>query len=123
MKVNNKSFKKIKRRIKNKTKKRKGGSLSQAFIGQPWGSKVEEWPGIDGIPGNRNFYKFHGGGKLRKKNKTNKKRKKGGSIIPSEISNIGQNLMFKIHSNYNIFHTEPPPTNPSPYMDQFKVPK
>ena len=31
----------------------KGGN--KVFFGEPWGTSVNKWPGVDGISGNRNY--------------------------------------------------------------------
>lgn len=131
---NTRRIKQTRTKAKNHNKMRRGGSsaltpLPPPFIGDPWKSNVGEWPGVDGVPGNRNYYSLCGGSgahtrrffsKKRpqrvRSSKTVNKKHRGGS---NEINNIGRNIMFNIKSMYNLANAEPRPVDPSPYKDQY----
>lgn len=49
-------FEKTRMRKKcKKSRKRLGGQAG--FIGKPWGNKLSEWPNVNGVAHDRNFYK------------------------------------------------------------------
>lgn len=80
--------------IKSRSKKRKRGggcnacglwktggcitNTNKGIVGQPtYPSKIQTWPGVDGISGNRNYYAFNsfrhvGGRRRRRKTKKNR---------------------------------------------------
>lgn len=119
-----------------------GGSINPAFIGEPWGSNISDWPGVDGVSGNRNYLPYNtyyndvqlktqniganppfmgGGKKNRKRQRVTRKNQKGGdlfNLIPQGITNIGRQLQFGIGSTYNSLNGYNPPTNPLPTKDQ-----
>lgn len=99
------------------------------FVGDNWGSLVKEWPGVDGISSNRNYFDqnmykndpqtmmlLRGG----KKNRKTHKRQKGGTFIPQELVNLGRDFAFNLKSAYNTLNSVPVPPNPLPYKDQLK---
>jgi hypothetical protein len=114
------------------------------FVGNPWGPKVSEWPGVDGVDHSRNYFTNNlylkdpqtmmklGGSKKRsmkrnnkqnnKRNKKNKKSRtkitKGGALF-QDLSNLGNDLTYNFHSMYNTISGYKPPVNPAPYADQF----
>jgi hypothetical protein len=117
------------------------------FLGSSWGSAVKEWPGIDGISGNRNFLKSSastitddpqqkmsmsdsgyksivGGYKYSpKKHRRSKRRrcsssKRGGGLISQDLVNLGRQINYNLNSAYNTLGGYEVPVNPLPYKDQ-----
>ena len=118
--------------IKSSKNIKRGGSflkpLPPPFVGSPWGGKVLHWPGVEaGLSGSRNYYKPNNYNndtsrlmKLGGRRKRRKSRKfRGGGLIPQDLVNIGNNLMYNTGSAYNAFSGYPAPVNPMPYADQF----
>jgi hypothetical protein len=104
-------------------------------IGSPWGPSFSKLPGVDGISGNRNYFKevdvvknpqqqmmlddsgyknFMSliGGKQRKH------KSKGGGLIPQDLVNLGRDFTFNINSAYNALNGYKAPVNPLPYKGQ-----
>lgn len=92
------------------------------IIGQPWGAKVDNWPGVQGIGNDRTYLASYaptivndptrqmitnGGGKRRKRTS----KYKGGS-------NLANSLSFDLKSIYNSLNGYEAPINPLPYKDQ-----
>ena len=119
--------KRTKRRISKKrrtTRKKRGGQLtlnSSGFVGTPWGAKPSQWPEEH----NGNWYKLNNyktmigydtlpsnikGGKKKKHNK-----KKGGTILPSDIIDLYQGLGYNFRSLSSSLTTAQQPVNPAPY--------
>lgn len=101
------------------------------FVGQPWTTKVDGWPGVNGVGADRNYLEYNlyhkdpqtmmivGGSKRRHtKGKKSKRMKKGGGLLPQDLVNLGRNMSFNIGSAYNALNGYPPPINPLPYKDQ-----
>lgn len=132
-----KSLKGGKKRSK-KTKRRGGGSGSapQPFVGAPYGSNLQELPGVAG-PHDGNYYKLntyeqqpemnpisersltdeyrYRGGKSRKMRKFRKgrsKKQRGG------LGNIFSTIGYDLQSAYSQLRGEPVPPSPLPYEDQ-----
>lgn len=116
------------------------GGTPGPFIGSPWGGKVSEWPGMDGISNNRNYLSSYSptisndpqtqmlpsrddtgyinpssmiGGKKKKR-----KSQYGGGLIPQDLVNLGRNFSFNLQSAYNSLNGYQQPVNPMPYKDQ-----
>ena len=121
-----------------------GANFALGTVGQPW--NATECPGQDGISGNRNFYALNEysqynpqtvgivnerstislkGGKTRmikikrKSRKHGKKSKKGGSLLPQDLVNVGRNISFQMGKTYNALSGVPSPVNPMPTKGQF----
>jgi hypothetical protein len=128
----------------------KGGSfykpaapLPAPLVGNPWGPKVFEWPGVDGIPHDRNYFTnnlykqdpqtmMKLGGSTRRQKKSYRKRGKGsrknnqsrkkiikGGAIFQDIRNLSGDLAFNFEGMYNRLYGYKAPVNPAPYADQF----
>jgi len=105
------------------------------FVGSAWGPNVSQWPAIDGVGGDRNYFNPYNlnkdpalqmslndagyktayskvGGRKRRSNK------KGGGVMPQDLTNLGNNLGFNFKSAYNALNGYPAPVNPLPYKDQ-----
>jgi hypothetical protein len=108
------------------------------ILGSAWNTSVKEWPGMNGIGGDRNYLNSYassitnnpqqqmsmsnsgyktansmvGGIRHRKTNK------RGGGFIPTDLLNLGRNVNYSINSAYNTFKGYNPPVNHLPYKDQ-----
>jgi hypothetical protein len=110
------------------------------FVGSPWGAKVNELPGMNGISNDRNYLNSYsgtisndpqtqmlppdanagyktlssmvGGKKKKRKSQT------GGGLIPQDLINLGRNFSFNLQSAYNSLNGYQQPVNPMPYKDQ-----
>lgn len=114
------------------------------FVGQPTSGFVSEWPSVDGISGNRNYYDMNlyksdpqtmmkVGGTHHKKRSNTKRRgrgrsrgkartQKGGltSLAPQELVNLGRELNFNYQSAYNSLNGYPAPVSPEPWKGQLQ---
>ena len=121
----------------------KGGSfykpappLPAPFVGSPWGPKISEWPGVDGVDGGRNYFTDNlykqdpqtmmklGGSRRRKGTKGRrhiKSRRRGikGGAPFQTIKSLGSDLSYNFESMYNSLNGYKAPVNPAPYADQF----
>jgi hypothetical protein len=106
------------------------------FTGQPWGPVPNEWPGVDGISGGRNYLSpvnvvqnpqqqmsMADSGYIGKPNSMvggYKKGgyKKGGGLFPQDLVNLGSGAMFNFKSAYNSMNGYNAPVDPSPYKGQ-----
>ena len=119
-----------------------GAPIPGPFTGSPWGASVNEWPGMNGISGDRNYLNSYSGtisndpqtqmlppdadagyktlnSMVGGKNKINKKNyKKGGGLIPQDLVNLGSSFTFNLKSAYNSLNGYNQPVNPLPYKDQ-----
>lgn len=107
------------------------------FIGSPWKADIYDWPGVNGISGDKNYYqqnmyfkdpqtmmKVRGGGRQRRAKKMHKTRKlRGGGLVPQDLVNIKNSIVFNATSAYNSLTGVNPPTNPLPYKDQLSTPR
>ncbi len=102
------------------------------FEGKPWTPAVSGWPGVNGIGGDSNYLaqnlynhgdpqtmmklggsRKHKGRKYRSMNKSMR-----GGLIPQDLVNLKNDLVFNFKSAGNALNGFPPPTNPLPYRDQ-----
>jgi hypothetical protein len=117
------------------------------IVGSAWGPNTNEWPGVDGINGNRNYLANYsnviqndptiqistndanfkpvlkGGNRknLKNKRKTSKLRiKRGGGLLPQDLVNLGREVGFNFKSAYNALNGYKAPVNPLPYKDQLR---
>lgn len=100
------------------------------FVGDPWTTKVDGWPGVNGVGADRNYLEYNlyhkdpqtmmvvNGGRKRTISKKNKRMKKGGGLIPQDLVNFGRSVSFNVGSAYNALNGYPAPVNPLPYKDQ-----
>lgn len=118
-----------------KKKIMKGGNIGipypNGLVGSPWTPKIPTWPGVDGIPGNRNFLElntynndvsrrmvdlgsnppFLKGGK----------KQRGGTLsnfLGQDLINLGRQFQFGVGSAYNALAGYSAPVNPLPWKDQ-----
>ena len=125
------------RRRSKKTKRGGAGCTPETFVGAPYGSNLNELPGVAGAH-DGNYYKlntydqqpemnpiserslsdefrFRGGKRSRKMRKLHKgqsKKQRGG------VSNIFSSIGYDLRSAYSQLNGEPVPPNPLPYEDQ-----
>lgn len=126
-------------------KKRMGSSMKggnagipypDGLVGDAWTPNIGGWPGVDGIPGNRNYlsnnqynvdpqtamkdiganppFLYFKGGKKRKQ--------KGGTtsnLLSQDLINLGRQFQYGIGSAYNALAGYAAPVNPLPWRDQF----
>lgn len=125
-----------------------GNPVPGPFVGSPWGSNINEWPGMDGISGNRNYLENYkdviqndptrqmsmnasgltqnGGYIYEKSSSTGSKTRKnkgqvmGGGLIPQDLVNLGRDIGFNVKSAYNALNGYKPPVDPAPYKDQLR---
>jgi hypothetical protein len=112
------------------------------LVGDKWTPAIGGWPGVDGIPGNRNFLgintyekdvplqmksvganpPFLGGSRRkRRKNRSKRRGKRGGAmtnLIGQDFINLGRQATYGLGSAYNGFVGVKAPTNPLPWKDQ-----
>jgi hypothetical protein len=113
-------------------------------VGNYWKGPYSDWPGVDGIGGNRNIFPMNSykvdpqtmmklGGRGRRRRRTNKRqsikrgqskktgrgrRKRGGMPFTQGIVNIGRSLGYTLGSNSNELRGYNAPVNPLPWKDQ-----
>lgn len=119
-----------------------GSSYPNGLVGAPYNNPTN-LPGISGIGGNANYYKYNenptlqtmslkniganppflkGGGYKRRVNSKSKKRVRGGAFSNSlgqELLNLGRSVPFTLNSAYNGMFGYAAPQNPSPLAGQF----
>jgi len=125
----------------SKCKGMKGGNAGIPYpngqVGTSWTPNVGGWPGVDGVPGNSNYYPVNTysssdpqtsmvdvganppflnikGGKTRKQ--------KGGTLsnfLTQDLINLGRQFQFGMGSAYNALAGYAAPVNPMPWKDQF----
>jgi len=113
-----------------------GVSYANGIVGTAWTPSVGGWPGVDGVPGNSNYYSVNSydndvsrqmvdvganppflnikGGKTRKQ--------KGGTLsnfLTQDLINLGRQFQFGLGSAYNALAGYAPPVNPMPWKEQF----
>ena len=123
-----------------KCKGMRGGNAGIPYpngrVGTPWTPSVGGWPGVNGVPGDNNYYPVNTynndvsrqmvdvganppflnikGGKTRKQ--------KGGTLsnfITQDLINLGRQFQFGMGSAYNALAGYAAPVNPMPWKDQF----
>lgn len=126
---------------KCKSKSMKGGNpgipYPNGLVGTPWTSDISSWPGVNGVPGDGNYYTnntynndvsrqmvdvganrpFLKGGRRKKSIK-----QRGGvlsNFIGQDLINLGRQFQFGVGSAYNALAGYSSPVNPLPWKDQF----
>lgn len=111
------------------------------FVGSAWGTSVNNWPGVNGIVGDKNYLKGYdlkndivgkdpqlqmsmndagyktlyskvGGYKYKPKSI------RGGGLIPQDLVNLGSDFTFNLKSAYNALNGYNAPVEPMPYKGQ-----
>lgn len=125
----------------SKCKKRsmKGGNMGipypNGLVGSPFTpGNIRGWPGVDGIPGDRNFsaqnmyyqdpqtaMKATGNPPFSGGSKGKTRKQKGGTLsnfITQDLINLGRQFQFGLGSAYNALAGYVAPVNPMPWKDQ-----
>jgi len=100
-----------------------GAPVPGPFVGSPWGTSINKWPGVNGVGADRNYLKnykdvINNDPALQMKLGGKKNVKWGGGIIPQDLVNLGRDISFNFKSAYNSLNGYSAPTNPLPYKDQ-----
>lgn len=117
----------------------KGGNpgipYPDGLVGTPWTSSVGGWPGVNGIPGDSNYYSLNtynndvsrqivdvGANPPFLNMKAGKRKQKGGTLsnfLGQDLINLGRQFQFGMGSAYNALAGYSAPVNPMPWRDQF----
>jgi len=118
----------------------KGGNPGEPYpnglVGSSWGSQPAQWPGVNGIPGDRNHYPLNtysdgdpqtgmvdvGANPPFLNSKGGKRKQKGGTLsnfMGQDLINLGRQFQFGLGSAYNALAGYQAPTNPLPWKGQF----
>lgn len=122
---------------KCKKKYMKGGNTgipyANGLVGSPYNSgNPNDWPGVDGIPGNHNYIANNTYNNDISRQMTDlganppflnggKRKQKGGTIsnfISQDLINLGRQFQYGIGSAYNALAGYSSPVNPLPWKDQ-----
>ena len=71
---------------------------------------------IFSLESNIQKFKEEKGGKKTKHSRSKKMHKRGGGIIPQDLTNLGREIAFSTGSAYNALNGYPAPVNPAPYV-------
>jgi len=126
---------------KTRTKKHmKGGFknflIPDGLVGTPWTPNVGGWPGVNGIPGDSNYYPENqykvdpqtsmvdlgANPPFLNMKAGRKKKQKGGTLsnfLGQDLINLGRQFQFGMGSAYNALAGYSAPVNPLPWKDQF----
>lgn len=111
----------------------KGGNSGipypDGLVGSPWQPNVSSWPGVNGIPGDGNYYTVNtynndisrqmvNVGANRPFLKGGRRKQKGGAFIGQDLINLGRQFQFGLGSAYNALAGHSSPVNPMPWKDQ-----
>lgn len=124
----------------------KGPLYPDGLVGSPWRPPVADWPGVNGISGDRNHLAYNtykpvdisrqmidtganppfsiggGGGRRKNKKRSSKRRnKKGGAasnMLSQDLLNLGRQFQFNVGSTYNALNGYAAPVSPLPWKDQ-----
>ena len=100
------------------------------FVGNSWNPPVKDWPGVNGVGGDRNYLAYNSyptdpqtamrleGGSKKKKGSRSSSRKRKGGLFSQDLVNLGRDITFNMGSAYNALNGYPAPVNPLPYKDQ-----
>lgn len=111
----------------------KGGNQGipypNGLVGSPWQPSISTWPGVNGIPGDSNYYTVNTYnndisrqmvdiGANRPFLKGGKRKQQGGAFIGQDLINLGRQFQFGVGSAYNALAGYSSPVNPMPWKDQ-----
>ena len=116
----------------------KGGNAGipypNGLVGSPWTPSIGGWPGVDGVPGDSNYYPVNTynndisrqmvdvGANKPFLNMKGGKKQKGGTLsnfMGQDLINLGRQFQFGVGSAYNALAGYSAPINPMPWKDQF----
>ena len=111
------------------------------LAGAPWNPPIPDWPGVDGISGNRNHLDYNtyspndvsrqmiatganppfsvGGTRIKSVKKSRKQ--KGGimsNFLGQDLINLGRQFQYNVGSTYNALNGYQAPVSPLPWKDQ-----
>lgn len=108
-----------------------GGKIPPPFVpsNSAWGSPVNKWPGVDGVPNSRNYLSpYNTDNNPQQQMSMNNAGyktpnslvggKKGGGLIPQDFVNLGRDFSYNFKSAYNALNGYKPPVDPAPYKGQ-----
>jgi hypothetical protein len=111
----------------------KGIPYPDGLVGSPWKPSISSWPGVNGIPGDSNYYPVNtyindisrqmvdvGANRpfLNMKAGKGKTRKQKGGFLGQDLINLGRQFQFGVGSAYNALAGHSSPVNPMPWKDQ-----
>jgi hypothetical protein len=117
-----------------------GVKYPNGLVGSPINVSTNELPGVNGIPGDRNYYDLNKyptdvqlaiqpsplvGGKRRNRGKKSNKGKRGGAtsnLLFQDLVNLGRQFQYGLGSAYNGINGYPASPNPMPWKDQIVNP-
>lgn len=111
-------------------------AIPNGLVGTPWTPNVKSWPGVNGIPGDSNYYSTNqynvdpqtamidvgANPPFLYMKAGNKKKQKGGTLsnfLGQDLINLGRQFQFGMGTAYNALAGYPSPVNPLPWKDQF----
>jgi hypothetical protein len=112
--------------------KQMGGNMPGPFVGSAWSGSVSNWPGVNGISGDKNYLELNkyepidisrqmelndthiGGRRSRRRRNISRRRRKGGMV-----TNLGRDVMYNFNSAYNTLNGYQAPLDPAPYKGHF----
>jgi hypothetical protein len=121
---------------KRKNRKMRGGNKGipypDGLVGSPWTPNPSSWPGVNGIPGDSNYYPNNTYNNDVSRQmvdvganppflKGGKRRQKGGNLsnlMGQDLVNLGRQFQFGLGSAYNALAGYAAPVNPLPWKDQ-----
>jgi hypothetical protein len=120
--------------------KMKGGNVGipypDGLVGSSWTSNISSWPGVNGVPGDSNYYPVNSYNQdisrqmvdvganppfLNSKGGEKKRKQKGGTLsnfMGQDLINLGRQFQFGVGSAYNALAGYSAPVNPMPWKDQ-----
>jgi len=119
----------------------KGGNpgipYPDGIVGSPWKPSISDWPGVNGIPGDSNYYPVNtynndvsrqmvdlGANRPFLNMAGGKRKQKGGTLsnfLGQDLINLGRQFQFGVGTAYNALSGYPAPTNPMPWKDQLQT--
>jgi hypothetical protein len=118
------------------------GAMPGPEVGKPWGANLK-WPGMNDVGGDRNYLKpyntnndpqlqmsMNDAGYLTKNSMVGGYRyspktssssansKRGGSLIPQDLVNLGRDFSYNFKTAYNALNGYKAPVDPAPYKGQ-----
>jgi len=117
----------------------KGGNVSipypDGLVGTAWKPSIADWPGVNGVPGDSNYYPVNtyntdisrqmvnvGANPPFLNMKGGKRKQKGGNLsnfLGQDLINLGRQFQFGVGTAYNALAGYAAPVNPLPWKDQF----
>jgi len=119
----------------------KGGNVGipypDGLVGTAWKPSIDNWPGVNGVPGDSNYYPVNtynndisrqmvdvGANPPFLNTKGGKRNQKGGNLsnfLGQDLINLGRQFQFGVGTAYNALAGYAAPVNPLPWKDQFPM--